>query len=114
MICGYARVSTDGQSVHAQVKQLRAAGAEKVWREIASGAKSDRVQLRRLLDQLAIGGNEPAAPYPGALRCLYAVHEVGVREYVHEGVRVLLFKLHMIYEGLEALCCRGLLDLHIL
>jgi DNA invertase Pin-like site-specific DNA recombinase len=28
---GYARVSTDGQSVDAQVKQLRAAGAEKVF-----------------------------------------------------------------------------------
>ncbi|MGO9232884.1 MAG: recombinase family protein, partial [Methylocella sp.] len=39
MIYGYARVSTDGQSVDAQVKQLRAAGAEKVFRETASGAK---------------------------------------------------------------------------
>jgi hypothetical protein len=36
MIYGYARVSTDGQSVDAQVKQLRAAGAEKVFRETAS------------------------------------------------------------------------------
>jgi hypothetical protein len=31
MIYGYARVSTDGQSVAAQVKELRAAGAEKVF-----------------------------------------------------------------------------------
>ncbi len=55
MIRGYARVSTDGQSVDAQVKQLRAAGAEKVWRETASGAKTDRAQLRRVLDQLDAG-----------------------------------------------------------
>jgi DNA invertase Pin-like site-specific DNA recombinase len=55
MILGYARVSTDGQSLDAQVKQLRAAGAEKVLRETASGAKTDRVQLRRALDQLAKG-----------------------------------------------------------
>ena len=55
MIRGYARVSTDGQSVDAQVRQLRAAGAEKIWRETASGAKTDRVQLRRVLDQLDAG-----------------------------------------------------------
>jgi DNA invertase Pin-like site-specific DNA recombinase len=42
MIYGYARVSTDGQSVNAQVMQLREAGAEKVFRETASGARSDR------------------------------------------------------------------------
>jgi DNA invertase Pin-like site-specific DNA recombinase len=50
MICGYARVSTDRQSVDAQVKQLRAAGAAKVWRETASDAKADRAQLGRALD----------------------------------------------------------------
>jgi DNA invertase Pin-like site-specific DNA recombinase len=55
MILGYARVSTDGQSVDAQVKALRAAGAAKVWRETASGAKTDRVQLRRALAQLDEG-----------------------------------------------------------
>jgi DNA invertase Pin-like site-specific DNA recombinase len=55
MIYGYARISADGQSLDAQVKQLRAARAEKVFRETASGAKTDRVQLRRALDQLAKG-----------------------------------------------------------
>ncbi|MFZ2104313.1 MAG: recombinase family protein [Roseiarcus sp.] len=46
MIYGYARVSTDGQRVAAQVKELRAAGAEKVFRETARGAQTDRAQLR--------------------------------------------------------------------
>src|ERR1700674_2636847 len=55
MIYGYARVSTDGQSAAAQTKQLRAAGAEKIFRETASGAKTDRAQLRRALAQLAAG-----------------------------------------------------------
>jgi DNA invertase Pin-like site-specific DNA recombinase len=55
MIRGYARVSTDGQSVEAQVHQLRAAGAEQVFREVASGAKTDRAQLRRVLAQLSAG-----------------------------------------------------------
>src|SRR5271167_404122 len=52
MIYGYARVSTDGQSVAAQVVALRKHGAGKVFREVASGAKTDWAQLRRLLDQL--------------------------------------------------------------
>src|ERR1700689_4673304 len=55
VIRGYARVSTDGQSVDAQVRQLKAAGAQNVWRETASGAKTDRAQLRRVLDQLDAG-----------------------------------------------------------
>jgi DNA invertase Pin-like site-specific DNA recombinase len=37
---GYARVSTDGQSVDAQVRQLTKAGCKKVFREVASTAPS--------------------------------------------------------------------------
>jgi DNA invertase Pin-like site-specific DNA recombinase len=55
MILGYARVSTDGQSVNAQVATLRKHGAGKVFREVASGAKTDRAQLRRVIDQLDVG-----------------------------------------------------------
>jgi DNA invertase Pin-like site-specific DNA recombinase len=55
MIYGYARVSTDGQSVDAQVKALRAAGAEKVFRETASGAKSDRRELARAIKAFSEG-----------------------------------------------------------
>jgi len=55
MIYGYARVSTDGQSVAAQVNQLKAGGCEKVFREVASGAKTDRSQPHGALDQLAAG-----------------------------------------------------------
>ena len=52
---GYARVSTDGQSVEAQVRQLTKAGCKKVFRETASGAKTDRAQLGKELDQLGDG-----------------------------------------------------------
>src|SRR3954447_6717095 len=55
MIYGYARVSTDGQSVAAQVVALTAAGAGRVFQEVASGAKTDRAQLRRALDALGPG-----------------------------------------------------------
>jgi DNA invertase Pin-like site-specific DNA recombinase len=52
---GYARVSTDGQTVDAQVRQLTKVGCKKVFREVASGAEANRAQLRRLIDQLGPG-----------------------------------------------------------
>ena len=52
---GYARVSTDGQSIEAQVRQLAKAGCKKVFREVASGAKTERAQLRRLLAVIEAG-----------------------------------------------------------
>jgi DNA invertase Pin-like site-specific DNA recombinase len=55
MIYGYARISTDGQSLAAQVRQLADAGCEKVFREVASGAKTDRGQLRKALEKLEAG-----------------------------------------------------------
>jgi DNA invertase Pin-like site-specific DNA recombinase len=55
MIYEYARISTDGQSVDAQVRQLQAAGAGQAFLETASGAKTDRARRRRVLGQLAAG-----------------------------------------------------------
>jgi DNA invertase Pin-like site-specific DNA recombinase len=55
MIIGYARVSTDGQELDAQLSALRSAGAEKVFAEKESGAKSDRRQLTKALAALGLG-----------------------------------------------------------
>src|ERR1700726_2636787 len=55
MKSGYARVSSDGQSVDAQVRQLAKAGCKKVFREVASGAKTGRGHFPRLLDVLDTG-----------------------------------------------------------
>jgi DNA invertase Pin-like site-specific DNA recombinase len=51
---GYARVSTDGQSVAAQAEQLAQAGAENVFKEKVS-AITHRQQLQRVLDSLDEG-----------------------------------------------------------
>jgi DNA invertase Pin-like site-specific DNA recombinase len=48
-IYGYARVSTDGQTLDGQTDQLRAAGASKLFSERESGARSDRPQLAKLI-----------------------------------------------------------------
>ena len=55
MIFGYARVSTDGQSVAAQVAELTEAGCAKVFSETASGARTDRPQLKRSIAALGEG-----------------------------------------------------------
>jgi DNA invertase Pin-like site-specific DNA recombinase len=55
MIIGYARVSTDGQTLDAQEAALRAAGAERVFAEKISGAVSDRRALSKALAALGPG-----------------------------------------------------------
>jgi DNA invertase Pin-like site-specific DNA recombinase len=55
---GYARVSPGGksESVDAQARQLTKAGCKKVFRDIhVSGGKTDRAQLRRVIDALEPG-----------------------------------------------------------
>jgi DNA invertase Pin-like site-specific DNA recombinase len=52
---GYARVSTTGQALDAQVAQLEAAGCARIFQEKVSGAKSDRVELKKLLRSLREG-----------------------------------------------------------
>lgn len=52
---GYARVSTDGQTLDAQAAQLEAGGATKLFQEKVSGAKRDRAQLDRMLARLNAG-----------------------------------------------------------
>src|SRR3984893_8704789 len=54
-VYGYARVSTDGQSLTAQLAELKAAKCQKVFQEKVSGARSDRKQLIRLMSLLAKG-----------------------------------------------------------
>ena len=55
MIIGYARVSTDGQTLDAQQSALLAAGAEKVFAEKVSGAVTDRRQLAKAIAALNAG-----------------------------------------------------------
>ena len=49
---GYARVSTSGQTLDAQLEQPGAAGCDPVFKETMSGARSDRPELKKALATL--------------------------------------------------------------
>lgn len=55
MILGYARVSTDDQTLDAQIDALRQAGAERVFKEKKTGKTKQREELTRLLEHLRTG-----------------------------------------------------------
>ena len=55
MKIGYARVSTDAQETHLQMDALTRAKCSRVYEEKASGAKTDRPELMKLLDNARKG-----------------------------------------------------------
>src|SRR6516164_7342215 len=56
-LIGYARISTYGQTLDNQLKQLRAAGcsSRNIYRENVTGARADRAELLRMLDRCRTG-----------------------------------------------------------
>ena len=55
MLTGYARVSTDDQDLTLQRAALKDAGCKRTFEEKASGAKRERPELARMLEQLRDG-----------------------------------------------------------
>ena len=55
MKIGYARVSTRDQNADMQIDALRLAGCELIYQDVASGAKSVRPELVKLLAQARSG-----------------------------------------------------------
>lgn len=55
MLTGYARVSTDDQDLRLQRASLKEAGCRRIFEEKVSGAKRDRPELARMLDQIRDG-----------------------------------------------------------
>jgi DNA invertase Pin-like site-specific DNA recombinase len=54
-VYGYARVSTNGQTLASQDAQLHQVGCVKVYAEKVSGAKTDRAELAKLIKRLEPG-----------------------------------------------------------
>lgn len=55
MKVGYARVSTQGQSLEGQIEQLKEAGCGKIFSEKASGANDEREALAEALEYIREG-----------------------------------------------------------
>jgi DNA invertase Pin-like site-specific DNA recombinase len=55
MLLGYARISTGEQSIDLQRDALTAAGCERIFADVASGSKTDRPGLARLLENARPG-----------------------------------------------------------
>lgn len=55
MRVGYARISTDDQTLNLQLDSMERAGCERVFRDVMSGAKADRPGLREALEYVRSG-----------------------------------------------------------
>ncbi|HSA32503.1 MAG TPA: recombinase family protein [bacterium] len=55
MLVGYARVSTAEQNLDLQKDALKKVGCERIYQDVASGARTDRPQLAKALDMMRKG-----------------------------------------------------------
>ena len=55
MIIGYARVSTRDQNLDLQLDALQKEKCDKIYKEVISGAKSERPVLQEMLNQVRPG-----------------------------------------------------------
>lgn len=76
MIIGYARVSTDDQSLDSQTDALSAVGAEKVFADKISGSRRLRPELGKMLEQLREGDVVIVTKYDRLARSLKDLLEI--------------------------------------
>ncbi|PVH27372.1 MULTISPECIES: recombinase family protein [Rhodobacterales] len=76
MIIGYARVSTDDQSLDSQTDALSAAGAERVFADKISGSRRARPELDRMLEQLRDGDVVTVTKYDRLARSMKDLLEI--------------------------------------
>lgn len=55
MLIGYVRVSTSDQNLDLQLDALKQVGCDRIYKDIASGAKVDRVGLAEVLKYIRSG-----------------------------------------------------------
>lgn len=97
MIYGYARVSTkgqakDGNSLEAQEKALREAGATEIFTDAFTGTKTDRPEFDRLLKKLESGDTLVVTKLDRFARSMSQGSEL-VGKLIKDGVRVYILNI---------------------
>ena len=103
MIYGYARVSTtkqakDGNSLEAQEKLLKENGAVKIYRDAFTGTKTDRPQLKELIDILTEGDVVIVSKLDRLGRSLSKTSEL-ITELIDKGVTINILNLGVLNNG---------------
>ncbi|MCA1053651.1 recombinase family protein [Rossellomorea aquimaris] len=94
MIYGYARVSTNRQELDLQIKGLKEAGATKILKEKISGAKADRKELTKVLDEIKAGDTLIVTRADRIARSLSHLEKI-VTDLTNRGVSVNILNMGM-------------------
>lgn len=96
MIYGYARVSTrkqvDGNSLEAQEKDLKNAGATVIYKDAFTGTKTDRPELDKLLKVLKDGDTLVVTKLDRFARSMTQGSQL-ISELISKGVRVFILNI---------------------
>jgi DNA invertase Pin-like site-specific DNA recombinase len=85
-LIGYARVSTNGQTLDAQLAELKAAGCARIYREKVTGARADRRELLRMLAALGSGDVVTVTRIDRLARSIFDLFEI-VRQIKEAGAQ---------------------------
>lgn len=85
---GYARVSTKDQSLNMQIDALKQAGCQKIFSEVAKGARADRSEWLKLLAELSAGDILVAWKFDRMGRSLHHLVQV-VNNLLQQGVSII-------------------------
>lgn len=83
---GYARVSTVGQTLDMQIQTLKSCSCDKIFREKASGADSERMQLRRLIKSLCEGDTVIVTRIDRLARSTFDLFDI-VKDIIQKGAQ---------------------------
>ena len=97
MIYGYARVSTkgqakDGNSLEAQEKALKEAGATKIYTDAFTGTKTDRPEFDKLMNKLQSGDTLIVTKLDRFARSMSQGSEL-VSELIDKGIKVYILNI---------------------